>query len=148
MGSKCPVRVGPPGLDKGHHAGQFFGMFLYNGDLLRRSIFQNADRPVLYPAGPLECRIQRKGIKHPLSVLVHNMEQGVKHRIPTGLFPRQVQRLQGNLVRRPVTHQDLAVPVVNKTALGHQFHSAQAVVLRPLEIFVIVSMLQGIKPKQ
>ena len=123
-------------------------MFFDNRDLLGRSIFQDTYGAVLDPLRPLERGIERKRIEQPHAVLVHDMQEPVENRIARFLLARQVHRLQSYLVRGPVAHQDFAVAVVNEPALGHKLHTAQAVVLGALQVFVVMRILQGIEPNQ
>ena len=148
MRSERPVRIIASGFGKRHHSRKFGGMFLYHGHLFGRSIFQNMDGPVLYPARPLEGRIERQRIEHAHAVLVLDSQKQVEHGIAAFLLARQMQRLQRDLEARTVAHQDFAVAVIDKPAFRDQLHTAQAVLLGTLEILVVMGVLQRIEANQ
>ena len=140
--SERPVRIFATGFDNHGDTRQFRRMFFDHRHLFHRRILQNANRMRLHPANSLERRIKRKRIKQARARRVANIEEPPKDRIPVGPFLGHFKRLESNLVRGPIAHQHIPVPVINVATVRNQLYSTQAVILGPLEVFFVMDVLQ------
>ena len=142
MRCKRPVRVLAARLDNHGNAGQLRRMLFDHRHLLHCGIFQNADRTRAHPTNPLECGIERKRIEKTHTRRILNFQQTLENRIPPRLFAGHFEGLERYLVRGAVTHQHLAIAVVNVAAIGNQLNSTQAVVFGTLEVLFVMDVLQ------
>ena len=117
-------------------------MLFDHRDLLHCGIFQNADRTRAHPTNPLECGIERKRIEKTHTRRIADIQQTLENRISPRLFAGHFESLERYLVRGAVTHQHLAMAVVNVAAISNQLNSTQAVVFGTLEVFFVMDVLQ------